>query len=181
MIESTLALQQPDDLFHPDGGGDACLDVDAVDILVKCSLVTPHLAEDVRAALLKAYDGLRDNQEEDGGFCRARHRPLPPKSWRRRLVEPLGLDRLLRKPYSQPRQVQYYSGWTKMPYEVHQSDLWSTWFRLFGLAVISVRYPDAFPTGVEWRFRRMPALGWHDVDRIVACVSEDGGARSVQE
>lgn len=174
MIESTLALQQPDGLFHPDGGGDACLDVDAVDILVKCSLVTPHMAEDVRAALLKAYDGLRDNQEEDGGFCRARHRPLPPKSWRRRLAEPLGLDRLLRKPYSQPRQVQYYSGWTKMPYEVHQSDLWSTWFRLFGLAVISVRYRDAFPAGAKWRFRRMPALGWHDPGLISLCCDGQG-------
>jgi hypothetical protein len=169
MIESTLALQQPDGLFHPDGGGDTCLDVDAVDILVKCSLVTPHLASKVRAALDQAYYGLLDNQSADGGFCRARHRPLPPKSWKRRFGEAFGLDRLLRKPYSPPREIWHYSGWEKMPFDVHQGDLWSTWFRSYGLALISSRYPKEFPSDGRWRFRRVPALGWHDAARIAEC------------
>jgi hypothetical protein len=172
MIESTLALQQPDGLFHPDGGGDACLDVDAIDILAKCSLVTQHLAHEVKTSLEQAYYGLLNNQGTDGGFCRARHRPLPLKSWKRRLVEPLGLDRLLGKPYSSPREVWYYSGWEEMPFDVRQSDLWSTWFRSYGLAVISTHYPETFPANMNWAFRRLPALGWHDRARIIQCYAK---------
>jgi hypothetical protein len=166
MIESTLSLQQPDGLFHPEGGGDTCLDVDAIDILVKCSLVTPHLGEKVEAALERAYRGCLDNQSAEGGFCRARHHPVPPKSWKRRITEPLGLDRLLGKPYSPPQGIWHYSGWRKMPFDIRQSDLWSTWFRSFGLAVISTRYPGKFPINMQWRFRRIPALGWHDAMRF---------------
>jgi hypothetical protein len=166
MIESTCSLQQSDGLFHPDGGGDACLDVDAADILVKCSLVTPHLANEVKAALEQTYYGLLSNQGADGGFCRARHRPLPPKSWKRRLGETFGLDRFLHKPYVLPPEVWYYSGWERMPFDIRQSDLWSTWFRSYGLALISTRYPETFPTNVNWRFRRIPALGWHDTGCI---------------
>ncbi|MEA3377270.1 MAG: hypothetical protein U9R72_13855 [Chloroflexota bacterium] len=162
MIDSTLALQQEDGLFHPDGGGDTCLDVDAVDILVKCSLLTDHRADEVRIALDRAYSGLLANQAEDGGFCGARNRPLPPKTWKRRVAETLHLDRLLGRPYAPPKTVWHYSGWQAMPFDVRQADLWSTWFRPFGLALISARYPDQYPWANRWRFRRLPALGWHD-------------------
>jgi hypothetical protein len=167
MIESTVSLQQPDGLFHPDGGGDTCLDVDAVDILVKCSLLTSYLADRVEDALERAYYGIQDNQGADGGFCRARHRPFPPKSWKRRIAEPIGLDRLLRKPYSPPREIWHFSGWGKIPFDIRQSDLWSTWFRSYGLAVISAYYPEKFPTDVNWRFRGFPALGWHNTEAII--------------
>ena len=129
MIESTLSLQQPDGLFHPDGGGDTCLDVDAVDILVKCSLITSHRARQVTEALERAYHAILGNADESGGFCRARHRPLPPKTWKRRLADAVGLDRLLRRPYVAPQEVWEYSGWAKMPFDIRQADLWSTWFR----------------------------------------------------
>lgn len=172
MIESTLSLQQPDGLFHPEGGGDTCLDVDAVDILVKCGLLSSHLAPQVLEALERAYEGILDNWCEDGGFCRALHRPLPEKSWKRRLGEAVGLDRLLGKPYRPTPEVWNYSGWTKLPFDIRQGDLWSTWFRSFGLAVIGARYPDRFPTDVHWRFRRIPALGWHDP----ACIAQSRSA-----
>jgi hypothetical protein len=138
------------------------MDVDAIDILVKCSLITPHRSAEVESALDRAYHGLLNSQSPDGGFCRARHRPIPPKSWKRRLSEPLGLDRLLRKPYEPPKEVWHYSGWTLMPFDIRESDLWSTWFRSFGLAVISARYPAKYPSSVSWHFRRLPALGWHN-------------------
>jgi hypothetical protein len=163
MIESTLQLQTKDGLFHPDGGGDTCLDVDAVDILVKCSLLTSYRADDVEAALDRACSGLLANQSEDGGFCRALHRPLPPKSWRRRIGEALGLDRLLGRQYVVPRTIWNYSGWRAMPFDIREGDLWSTWFRPFGLAVISARYPEKCSGDNRWIFRSLPALGWHDV------------------
>jgi hypothetical protein len=175
MIENTLALQQPDGLFHPEGGGDTCMDVDAVDILVKCSLITPYRSAAVETALERAFYGLVNSRSPDGGFCRARNRPVPAKSWKRRLSEPLGLDRLLRKPYGPPKEVWYYSGWLKMPFDIRESDLWSTWFRSFGLAVISVRYPGRYLNDADWVFRRAPALGWHDNARILQCCFDAPG------
>jgi hypothetical protein len=174
MIESTLSLQQPDGLFHPDGGGDTCLDVDAVDILVKCSLLTSYLADRVEDALERAYYGIQDSQGADGGFCRARRRPRPPKSLKRRIGETLRLDRLLRMPYAPPQEVWNYSGWTRMPFDIRRSDLWSTWFRSYGLAVIGVRYPEKFAPEAKWRFRRIPVLGWHDVTQIVRYCTDVG-------
>ena len=167
MIKSTLSLQQPDGLFHPQGGGDTCLDVDAIDILVKCSRVTPHLADEVETSLKRACRSLLNNQAPDGGFCRARHRPLPPKSRKRRLAEPLGLDRLLGKPYAPPRELWHWAGWKKMPFDIRQSDLWSAWFRSFGVAVISARHPGIFSTDTNWVFRKIPALGWHNTAKIM--------------
>ena len=146
--------------------GDSCLDVDAVDILVKCSLLTQHLACEVQVALEKALWGLLKNQGKDGGFCRALHRPLPRKSWKRRYAEIIGLDELLKKPYKIPRDIQYYTDWIKMPFDIRQSDLWSTWFRSYGIAIIRTRYPDQFPAEEHWGFRRIPALGWHDMSLV---------------
>lgn len=168
IIDSTLSLQHADGLFHSDGGGDTCLDVDAIDMLVKLSLVTAHRGSEVEAALERAHHGLLRNQDEDGGFCRARERPYPAKSRKRRLAEAVGLDRLLGRPYAPPSQVQYYSGWSKMPFDVRRSDLWSTWFRSFGLALISSRLPGRFPSQGSWTFRRLPALGWHDAQCILS-------------
>lgn len=167
VLESALSLQQPDGLFHPLGGGDACLDVDAVGLLVWCSLVTPNQASRVQVALERAFRGILANQSEEGGFCRARLRPWPAKTWRRRIAEAFGLDRLLRKPYRLYPQVMNYEGWKKMPFDIRQPDLWSTWFRSYGLAAISARFPGKFLDGIPWRFRRLPGLGWYDEAAIL--------------
>lgn len=162
MIDSTLSLQADDGLFHPSGGGDSCLDVDAIDILVKCSLVTSYRADDIELALGRAYIGLMANQTKDGGFCRARHCPPPPKSRKRQLAETFGIDKLMGRPYVIPPNIWNYSGWRAMPFDIRESDLWSTWFRSFGLALISTRYPAEYLNNDLWVFRRLPALGWHD-------------------
>jgi hypothetical protein len=167
MIDNTLRLQASDGLFHPDGGGDACLDVDAVDILVKCTLLTDYRRTDVNSALERAYRGLLENQSRDGGFCRARNRPYPGKSLKRRFGEIFGLDTLLRKPYVPYEEIHHYSGWKLMSYDIRQSDIWSTWFRSYGLlAIRSLEQPvPLFMINV--RFRRFPALGWHDVGKVL--------------
>lgn len=166
IIDNTLSLQADDGLFNPAGGGDSCLDVDAIDILVKCSLVTSHRAEDIKLALKRAYNGLVANQAEDGGFCRAKHRPFPPKSRKRVLAEIFGIDKLLDRPYVVTSEVWHYSGWQAMPFDIRKTDLWSTWFRPFGLALIETRYPDNYPYQHSWVFRRLPALGWHNSSLI---------------
>lgn len=171
IIDHTLSLQHADGLFHPAGGGGACLDLDAVDILVKCSLLTDHRAGDVRAALSRAHAALLAAQNEDGGFSEARNRPRPTKSWKRRIGEAFALDRLLNRPYEPPRQVLHYSGWSRMAFGLRESNLWATWFRPLALALISTRYPGEFSHGEGWTFRRGPALGWHDRQRILECRS----------
>ena len=94
------------------------MDVDAVDILVKCSLLTGHREAEVKQALSGVFNGLVRNQAEDGGFCRARLRPLPAKGWKRRVGEMVGLDRILRKPYQPPREIWYYNGWRRLPFDI---------------------------------------------------------------
>lgn len=161
MIDSTLLLQGEDGLFHSSQGGDACLDVDALDILLKCRLLTDHRSGEIEQAVERIYWGLVRNQENAGGFCRARLRPLPGKSRKRQLAEKFGLDKLLNRPYQPWSETWKFSGWDRMPYEIHHGDLWSTWFRSFGLGLISRTYPHKYPAPVDWKFRRLPALGWH--------------------
>jgi len=171
IIDHTLALQHADGLFNPAGGGGACLDLDAVDILVKCSMLTDHRADDVKSALTRAYAGLLGAQNADGGFSEARNRPRPIKSWKRRLGEAVGLDRLLSRPYIPPAELETYSGWSRMQYQLRESNLWATWFRPLALALISTRYPGEFMDSDFWVFRRGPALGWHDPKAVRRCGS----------
>lgn len=169
ILESTLSLQQPDGLFDPRGGGGACLDLDAVDILVKFSHLTDYRSEDVRTALGRAFAGILGNQNADGGFCEARRRAIWQKSRKRRLAEFTGLDRLLNRPW-QGRPVEHISisGIKQLRHQVDASDLWATWFRSLALALVSTRYPGEFIQGVNWRFKTTPTLGWHDMRPIVS-------------
>ena len=166
IIDSTLALQQPDGLLDPRGGGGACQDLDAIDILVKFSLLTDYRAEDIKATLIRAFEAILRNQNPDGGFCEAK-RPPWRKSLKRRVAELVALDRLLNRPW-QGRPIEYlsYSSWDKMRYRVDESDLWSTWFRPLALALISIRYPGEFIDDINWQFRRTPALGCHDIEKM---------------
>lgn len=165
IIDNTLLLQQPDGLYHPAGGGGACHDLDAIDILVKFSMLTDYRAQDIKASLRQSYAALRANQRHSGAFCEAVRKP-PSKSAKRRIAERTGLDRLLRKPYTEPYEIIRYAGWTKMEYSEDEGDLWSTWFRLLALALISSRYPGEFSEGATWFFRRGPFLGWHNTQQM---------------
>jgi hypothetical protein len=164
-IDSTLSLQHKDGLFHPWGGGGACHDLDAVDVLVKFSLLTDYRQSDVKAALTRAFEGILRNQNEDGGFCEAKNRTRP-KSIKRRIGEIVGLDRLLNKRVA-PSDITKYSGWNQMTYKIVESDTWSAWFRPLALALISSRYPGEFISNMNWKFRRFPGLGWHESSKIL--------------
>lgn len=173
VIDSTLTLQHADGLFAADGGGGACLDLDAVDVLVKFSLITDHRAEDVARALARTYEAVLRNQNADGGFCEAvrPHAPLWRKSWKRRAAELVGLDRLLGCPWQPPPTKETYltySGWERMRYAQDESDMWSAWVRPLTLGLIDARYPGRFSDRVAWRFSPGPTLGWHRPARLKA-------------
>lgn len=167
IIDSTLALQEPDGLFDQRGGGRACLDMDAIDILVKFSLLTEHRVTEIKEALRHAFEAILMNQNPDGGFCEAKRPPLWQKSLKRRVAESVGLDRLLNRSWrGRPIEHKHYSSWDKMRYWVDESDLWSTWSRVYTLALISSRYPDEFIDDINWQFRSSPTLGWHNESQL---------------
>jgi hypothetical protein len=160
------------------GGGGHCDDLDAIDILVKFSMITSYRSEDVQQALLKAFDKLIMNQNIDGGFCYAKVPFYSLSDWKYcfRLFLPIkNLDfktrlwMIMRKMGSQvlyPKVKKWtwtYSSWKLMSCQVNQSDLWSTYFRLLAIALISSRYPEEFNKIPEWKFRNY-GIGWHSLD-----------------
>ncbi len=144
IIDSTLSLQQKDGLFVAEGGGGSCEDLDAIDILVKLTIVTDYRKEDIKQALLKSLQVLMLGQNKDGGF-----------SWK------IKTKKGLIGKFKDFNRTAYYSDWTKMPFRLYRSDMWSTWFRPLATALIVTAYPEDFGDDVKFRFRRLPGLGWH--------------------
>jgi hypothetical protein len=165
IIDSTLSLQAEDGLFGKKLGGGACIDLDAIDILVKLSLLTDYRSSEIYEALQKAFVALWVNQNSDGSFCEAK-RPLPAKKWQRKCAERLKLDILLDRPWGE--SITSQAGWRKMQYNIQEGDLWSTWFRTLSLALISLRYPKKFLLKDDWVFVKKPALGWHNENAVKA-------------
>jgi hypothetical protein len=166
ILDAALEIQYEDGLFGARPGGSACEDLDAVDTLVKFSLVTGYRAEDVRRALACALRGLLDCRTPDGGF---RDQALLPdelqRTWKRRLLEAARLDHLLNRPL--PKPGIHYGGWTQLTGRKGDADMWSAWFRPHAIALILSRYPEWDP-GVRLAFHPLPCLGWHDAARIQA-------------
>ena len=189
IIDATLALQNTDGLFNPAGGGGHCDDLDAIDILVKFSMVSSYREADTEKALIRAFDGIIKNQNQDGGFCYAKMYRFTLSDWldSLKLVKPkLGLNfktRLWMLEMKFGKQLLYpiikdwiwkYSSWKVMSCRIKQSDIWSTWFRLLALALINSRYPEEFDTSVAWNFRKNAGLGWHS-NTIGDAVLSKGG------
>ena len=167
ILDNTLALQEPDGLYDPRGGGGACLDLDAIDILVKFSYLTDYRAREIKGSLSRSFKAIVANQNEDGGFCECKRPSIATRSRRRALLEAVGLDRVFKprvieKPAEYKRQIK----WEKMRYRVDESNLWASWFRPLALALISRRYPGEFIDDIEWHFGKGPFIGWHDEQRL---------------
>lgn len=141
VVQSTLALQHSDGSFAPNGGGNTCLDMDAIDILC---FFWPALSESVRhrtrQALLKALEGNFSLQQSDGGFSESR------SSESRRTQLELGTKDMNQVSQTwQGCQRIRYSSWSRMEYDATQSDLWSTMSRVICLRRIQqVLDADAF-------------------------------------
>lgn len=174
MIDSVLKIQSKDGLFYPFGGGGACEDVDAIDILVKLSSITDYKNDEIKSALYKAYKKILTYQNSDGGFCWAR-RPSYSLHYSYRYLNPFSklynfnyakfvIKRSILSPFVdkyKESNILLYSGWDKMKFKVSESDIWSTWFRLLALALIESKYPELKNQNINFKFRRLPALGWH--------------------
>ncbi len=132
LVDTTLTLQHWDGGFAPTGGGGACEDVDAVDILVNCYKLFDYRRADIRFALRKTYQLLRNIQQPDGGFPYKRNQP------------------------------QDHMGIPATRAGRNVSTAFATWFRLHTLALLAEILTDEPELQqIPWRFNRALSMGWH--------------------
>jgi glycosyltransferase involved in cell wall biosynthesis/SAM-dependent methyltransferase len=137
LIDATLSLQQADGLFGVGTGGGACEDLDAIGVLAVAARYSRYRADDVQRAVLRAFWGLWNAQNSDGGFG-----------------------------YSMcaDNRIYRFSSWAAMESHLGASDVWATWSRLVAIGTIRRWFPDDTPALPPWRFRRLPGLGYHRTD-----------------
>jgi hypothetical protein len=131
LVDVALSLQHADGGFHPDGGGGACEDVDTVDILVNMYKQVNYKRPEIRIALRKGLQHILARQMADGGFV-------------------YRLD-----------QSFVHMGVQKTASPPNQSNLFSTWFRVHTLALISQILTDEPVAQFNWQFNNSCSMGWH--------------------
>lgn len=134
LVDVTLALQHADGGFHPRGGGGACEDVDAVDILVNLYKLHDYRRAEIRVALRKTVRSIFLKHMPDGGFVY-------------RLGEPFS-----------------HMGMAATRTPANQSNMFATWFRLHTLALAAQVLQDTPLADVPWGFNPRLSMGWHPVD-----------------
>jgi hypothetical protein len=169
MGRRTLKLQSSEGFFVLSPGGGACEDFDGIDLMIK-SVHRDGLTEPVRNSLKRAATAVMDSRNEDGGFPWARTRnEISFKN----IVFPLcnlnraggfvpGL-RLIARNWLQlccGSRNWHYSGLDFISIPYSESDLWSTYFRVLGLAAID-RIDPLFEKS-DWQFRDFPGMGWQE-------------------
>ena len=131
IVDTTLSLQHQDGLFNPEGGGGSCQDLDAVSILVNMYQRIDYRQTDIERALRKALSGVLKMQNKDGGFVFTR-----------------GKDFNL-------------MGWKKSCAPADESELFSTWFRTYAIALISQILKDIPYAENNFKFNEHVGMGWH--------------------
>jgi prenyltransferase beta subunit len=131
LVDTVLSLQHPDGGFQPRGGGGACEDVDAVDILVNMYKRTLYRRTDTRIALRKAMRSILSCRMDDGGFVYRTGEPFVHMGIRK----------------------------TRSPKD--RSNLFATWFRVHTLALIGEVLTDHPVSRVGWKFNGRCSMGWH--------------------
>ena len=171
MIDSILCLPWRDGLFVHGGGGGSCEDLDAIDLMIRLSLVSKHRAEQVRTTVLQACNRIANGQNSDGGFG-WRIMPKPSQILSAIFHGRFGLARMIATSLifglmhrSHLSSIHYYSSCQSYPYRINKSDLWSCWFRPLALALAAQRYPEAFYGGGTWSLPDWPGLGYNPFRR----------------
>lgn len=131
LIDTTLALQHPDGGFHPGGGGGACEDVDAVDILVNMYKLHKYRRPEIRYALRKVLRSITIKQMPDGGFV-------------------YRLNESFR-----------HMGMLATETDPNNSNMFATWFRVHALALIAEILNNKIKSEFNWKFNTTLSMGWH--------------------
>jgi hypothetical protein len=130
-IDTVLQLQHHDGSFTPRGGGGACEDVDAVDILVNLYKRTGYRPRAIRHSLHRILEEILTHHMPDGGFVYCRGRPFTH----------MGILR------------------THSPADT--SNLFATWFRVHAIALACQLLRDHSLSEIDWRFNTICSMGWH--------------------
>jgi hypothetical protein len=131
LVDIALSLQHTDGGFHPEGGGGACEDIDAIDILVNLYKRYDYRRPQIRLALRRAIKHILRMRMDDGGFVYRLDKPFSHMGIRRTATEP------------------------------NQSNMFPTWFRIHTLAIISEVLTDEPIAKGYWRFNDVCSMGWH--------------------
>lgn len=132
LIDTALELQHVDGGFSPEGGGGACEDADAVDILVNLYKLVNYRRPSIRAALRRVLEQILALQNRDGGF-----------PYKRGIEQShMGIEA------------------TKAPPDT--STMFATWFRVHTLALIAeILTDDRRLADVHSRFNDALSMRWH--------------------
>lgn len=143
ILSSTLALQLPDGLYGPNGGG-GCEDYDAIEILARLFNESPKQQGEIKASFSLTYETIKQRRDKLGGFSYR----LPDSS----------LIACVRKLINQflGRSKYLYSGWSKMEADMYQPDIWATYFRLLTLASVEITLGLSY----SFHYRSYPLPGW---------------------
>ena len=132
IMDTTLRLQHPDGSFTRYGGGGACEDLDAVDILANMYSLTGHRPRAVRRALQRALNSVLSQQMPDGGFVYRRGMPFS------------------------------HMGIVRTHVSADTSNLFATWFRVHTIALACQVLLDHSLAEINWRFNDTCSMGWHN-------------------
>ncbi|MED5433268.1 MAG: hypothetical protein VYB52_00295 [Candidatus Neomarinimicrobiota bacterium] len=167
---SVFQLQMKDGLYHPFGGGGACEDLDAIDVLSK---VAKNNDSNFYKSLDRSYNAILKNYNKDGGFCWAK-RPGFPILFGLKYLNPSSelfnyqmFKWVLKNniagtflPFLREAKTYRYSNWNEMKFNIQYSDSWSTWFRLLSIAAIEKMNPNYKKHDIDFKFRSIPSIGW---------------------
>lgn len=132
LIDTVLSLQHDDGGFAPSGGGGACEDVDAVDILVNMYKQIDYRRVEIRIALRRCLRHILRLQNPDGGFPYKANAPFIHMGIKA-TASPMGV-----------------------------SNMFGTWFRLHTIALIAEILTDEHVLeDYNFNFNADLSMGWH--------------------
>jgi hypothetical protein len=150
LVDTVLSLQHPDGGFHPKGGGGTCEDVDAADILVNMYKQIDYRRAEIRSSLRRLLELIKNKKTTEGGYVY-------------RLNERFAQGGILK---------------THTP--ANKANMFSTWFYVHLLALISEVLTDEQYLRLDWKFNNTSSMGWHKQGdkskhrlNIKDCIEED--------
>ncbi|HOU62395.1 MAG TPA: terpene cyclase/mutase family protein [Tenuifilaceae bacterium] len=148
IIDSCIELQRKDGLFSRGNEiGQTCLDYDAIDLLAKASLITDYRSSDIRLVFDKAAIALQNLWNDDGGVAENK------EAWKGE--EKIKINKL------------YHTGLEICSCKNSDSNAFSTWFRsLTYVLCLQDEWVHKVPSHPQFIFRRLPWLGYHNVEAI---------------
>ena len=131
LVDVALGLQHKDGGYNLAGGGGACEDVDAIDILVNMYKSNNYKRPQIRRSLKRVLRSILSKQMPDGGFVYKLNKPFMH----------MGIERTA-------------SG-------INKSNMFPTWFYTHAIALIAEIIKNKKVLDFNWKFNETFSMGWH--------------------